>query len=144
MRRGFARWVVVVVGVASLACSGLGGGADPGSAEDAGYGSVAFQTYEADGGRYRIQFVSDTHVRKTWRNMNGDPVGGDYTQTGADIAVTYDPAAEHHGSLSERFRQMGPCSLARYERVDRDGVVHEDPNIFERTEPVCDAVRLVP
>jgi|GEM_PF-2358579 len=106
------------------------------------FGDVAFQTFESKG--FRVVFLNDRKARKTWANMGGAAVAGEFTQTGKQIAVTWDPLATHHGSTSERYVQTGPCALARYERVDRDGVLHDDqPQIYQRTEPRCDAVRIV-
>jgi hypothetical protein len=109
---------------------------------EANYGDVAFTTYQSDG--FRIVFLNPSKARKTWANMDGDAVSGQYTQRGNEIEVQWDPAASHHGSLSERFSQTGPCALARYERVDRNNKLHdEEPQIYQRTKPRCDAVRLV-
>jgi len=107
----------------------------------AGFGDVAFSTYEVD--RTRVIFNSDTKASKTWANMSGSAVTGTYTKNGNEIEIQWDPNADHHGSLSEKFRQIGPCSLARYVRVDKEGGVHDDdPQIFQRTKPLCDTVRL--
>jgi hypothetical protein len=109
---------------------------------EANYGEVAFTTYQTDG--FRIVFLNPSKARKTWANMDGEAVSGQYTQVGKEIEVQWDPAASHHGSLSERFSQTGPCALARYERVDRNNQLHdEEPQIYQRTKPRCDAVRLV-
>jgi hypothetical protein len=106
------------------------------------YGEVAFTTYQSGG--FRIVFLSPSKARKTWANMDGGAVSGQYTQRGKEIEVQWDPAASHHGSLSERFSQTGPCALARYERVDRNNQLHdEEPQIYQQKEPRCDAVRLV-
>ncbi len=117
-------------------------GAATAPAAESSFGDVAFQTFESKG--FRIVFLNDRKVRKTWANMGGAAVDGEFTQTGKQIAATWDPQATHHGSTSERFVQTGPCALARYERVDRDGVLHDDqPQIYQRSEPRCDAVRIV-
>lgn len=106
-----------------------------------GFGDVAFKTYEAGG--KRVVFTTDVKAKITWRNMTGSAVTGTYVKTGNDIAVTWDAAADNYGSLSEKFRQMGPCSMARYERVDKKGGVHDDdPVIYQQTKPRCDTVRL--
>jgi len=122
------------------------GGSEPESTASApagaatGFGDVAFSTYEVD--RTRVIFNSDTKASKTWANMSGSAVTGTYTKNGNEIEVQWDPNADNHGSLSEKFRQIGPCSLARYVRVDKEGGVHDDPQIFQRTKPLCDTVRL--
>jgi len=129
-----------------LSLAGCGGGDDAASgngadAAAASFGDVAFTTYEHK--RNRIIFTSDTKIKKTWANMSGPAVIGSYTKDGNEIEVQWDPAAEHHGSVSEKFRQMGPCSMARYVRVDKEGVVHDDsPRVFEQTEPKCDTLRV--
>lgn len=106
------------------------------------FGEVAFQTFASKG--FRVVFLNDKKARKTWANMGGPAVVGEFTQSGKEIVVQWDPSATHHGSTSERFRQIDPCALARYERVDREGVTHDDqPQIYQRTEPRCDSVRLV-
>lgn len=113
----------------------------PPPAADPGFGEVAFKTYE--GGGTRIVFTTPTKARVTWRNMVGKAVEGTYTQAGKDLEVTWDPAATNIGSKSEKFRQMGPCSMARYERVDRQDKVHDDsPKIYQQTKPRCDTVRV--
>jgi hypothetical protein len=110
-------------------------------ASDPGFGEVAFKTFEADG--KRIVFNTPTKARITWRNMVGKAVEGTYTQNGKDIEIQWDPAADNIGSKSEKFRQMGPCSMARYERVDKEGKVHDDsPKIYQQTKPRCDTVRI--
>lgn len=113
----------------------------PPAAGDTGFGEVAFKTYEADG--KRLVFTTPTKAKITWRNMSGKAVEGTWTQNGREIAVAWDPAADNYGSRSEKFRQMGPCSMARYERVDKDGKVHDDsPKIYQQTKPRCDTVRV--
>src|SRR5687768_15209831 len=77
------------------------------------FGDVAFATYESERGSRRIVFSNDTKIVKTWKNMSGGPVNGTYKKKGNEIEVQWDPKAEHHGSLSEKFRQTGPCALAR-------------------------------
>ena len=115
-------------------------GSAPKGAAD-GFGDVAFATYEVDG--TRLIFNSDTKASKTWANMSGSTVAGTYTKAGNEIEIQWDPKADHHGSLSEKFRQMGPCALARYVRVDKEGGVHDDkPQMFQRTKPLCDTVRV--
>jgi hypothetical protein len=143
----------VCVGLLALSACGGGGGGEvaqsaPAStpapvatpAADPGFGDVAFATYEGEG--QRLVFTNSSKVKKTWANMSGDAVAGTYTKNGKEIEVQWDAAAEHHGSLSEKYQQTGPCSLARYERVDREGGVHDDPIIFERKKPLCDTVRV--
>lgn len=110
-------------------------------ASGSGFGDVAFSTYEGD--RSRVVFTTDTAVKKTWANMTGAAVAGTYTKAGNEIEIQWDPNATHHGSLSEKFRQMGPCSLARYVRVDMEGAVHDDnPQVYQRTKPICDTIRV--
>lgn len=106
------------------------------------FGDVAFATYES--GNFRVVFANDTKAVKTWRNMSGGPVNGTYKKKGNEIEVQWDPKAEHHGSVSEKFRQTGPCALARYVRVDRKGAAHDDkPQIYQKTKPRCDTVRVI-
>ena len=108
---------------------------------DPGFGDVAFKTYES--GRTRIVFTTDAKAKVTWGNMTGNAVIGTYVKTGNDIVMTWDPAADNYGSLSEKFRQMGPCSMARYERVDKKGGVHDDsPMIYQQKKPRCDTIRV--
>ncbi len=140
-----ARAVACALIVAML--SGCGGGepeattASSPAGAAAGFGDVAFATYEVDG--MRVVFNSDTKASKTWANMSGEAVSGTYTKNGNEIEIQWDPAADNHGSLSEKFRQTGPCALARYVRVDKEGGVHDaDPKIFQRSKPLCDTVRL--
>jgi hypothetical protein len=110
---------------------------------EAGFSEVAFTTYQSRDG-FRLAFLSPSKVRKSWNNMGGDPVVGQYAQIGKQITVTWDQAATHHGSLSEKLMQTGPCSLTRYERVDRQNQVHDDqPQVYQQKEPICDAVRVV-
>ncbi|MEO8028854.1 MAG: hypothetical protein ABI823_20405 [Bryobacteraceae bacterium] len=105
------------------------------------FGDVAFSTYEFE--TFRVVFTTDSKAVKTWRNMSGPPVNGTYVKKGNEIEVAWDPKADHHGSLSEKFRQMGPCSIARYERVDKKGVaIDGSPQVYQRTKPRCDAVRV--
>lgn len=115
----------------------------PVASGDPGFGDVAFKTYEAGG--KRLVFTTDAKAKITWRNMTGSAVNGSYVKAGKDIAITWDAAADNYGSLSEKMRQMGPCSMARYERVDKKGAVHDDdPIIYQQTKPRCDTVRLTP
>ncbi len=108
-----------------------------------GFSEVAFTTCQSRD-NFRLVFLSPSKVRKTWGNMGGEPVIGQYSQNGKAINVTWDPAASHHGSLSEKLMQTGPCSLTRYERVDRENQVHDDqPQVYQQKEPLCDAVRVV-
>lgn len=127
------------------ACGGSGGGDSStqkgNSAAAASFGDVAFSTYSYK--RSRLIFTSDTKAKKTWANMAGPAVIGSYTKNGNEIEVQWDPKAEHYGSLSEKFRQMGPCSMARYVWVDKKNEAHDDsPQVFERTAPKCDTVRV--
>ena len=130
----------------TFSLAGCGGGGDTtsekkASAEAASFGDVAFTTYSYK--RNRLVFVSDTKAKKTWANMAGPPVAGTYVKKGNEIEVHWDPTADHYGSLSEKFRQMGPCAMARYVWVGKDGVAHDDsPQVFERSEPKCDTVRV--
>ncbi len=135
------------LGMSLLAFSLAGCGGGDGAAESAAgpaaasFGDVSFTTYSYK--RSRLIFTSDSKAKKTWANMAGPPVVGTYTKSGNEIEVQWDPAADHYGSLSEKFRQMGPCSMARYVWVGKDGVAHDDsPQVFERTEPKCDTVRV--
>jgi hypothetical protein len=105
------------------------------------FGDVAFSTYTQD--RTRLVFTTDSRVQITWANMGGDVVNGTYNKNGNEIQVLWDPAAENYGSLSEKFRQLGPCSMARYERIDRQNNKHDDPLIYQRTKPICDTVRVI-
>ncbi|MEP6882472.1 MAG: hypothetical protein ABI866_10795 [Dokdonella sp.] len=136
----------LVLSTLIFSLAGCGGGADQSSANGAGaasasFGDVAFTTYSYM--RFRLVFISDSKVKKTWANMAGPAVVGSFTKNGNEIEVQWDPKAEHHGSLSEKFRQMGPCSMARYVWVDKKGEVHDDsPQVFERTVPKCDTVRV--
>ena len=109
--------------------------------KSAGFGDIAFATYEVGG--FRVVFTTDTKAVKTWRNMAGDAVNGTYTKSGNEIEVKWDPTAANHGSLSEKFRQTGPCSITRYQRVDKQGgVVEGQPQVYQRTKPLCDTVRV--
>lgn len=118
-------------------------GANSAAQAEAGFSEVAFTTYQSRDG-FRLAFLSPSKVRKSWNNMGGDPVIGQYAQVGKQITVTWDQAATHHGSLSEKLMQTGPCSLTRYERVDRKNVAHDDqPQVYQQKEPICDAVRVV-
>lgn len=135
----------------SLSLAGCGGSDDiqsesaSGNGKSAavtGFGDVAFATYSYK--RSRLIFTSDTKVKKTWANMAGPPVIGSYTKKGNEIEVQWDPDASHYFSLSETFRQMGPCSMARYVWVDKKNETHDDsPQVFERTQPKCDTVRVI-
>lgn len=127
--------------LAAAAFIGLAACGDKAETKAADFGDVAFATYEAEG--FRVVFTNDTKVVKTWRNMSGGPVNGTYKKTGNEIDVQWDAKAEHHGSVSEKFRQTGPCALARYVRIDRKGVKHdESPQIYQKTKPRCDTVRI--
>ena len=132
------------LGLLILALASCGGGGDSSSANGAvaaSFGDVAFTTYSYK--RSRLIFLSDSKAKKTWANMAGAPVIGSYTKKGNEIEVHWDPAAEHYGSLSEKFRQMGPCSMARYVWVNKKGEAHDDsPQVFEQTAPKCDTVRV--
>jgi hypothetical protein len=113
------------------------------SQAEPGFSEVAFTTYQSRDG-FRLAFLSPSKVRKSWNNMGGDPVIGQYAQVGKQITVTWDQAATHHGSVSEKLMQTGPCSLTRHERVDRENQVHDDqPQVYQQKEPICDAVRVV-
>ena len=130
----------------TLSLASCGGGGDSSSENGAGaaatsFGDVAFNTYSYK--RSRLIFTSDTKAKKTWANMAGPPVIGSYTKIGNEIEVQWDPKAEHYFSQSEKFRQMGPCSMARYVWVDKEGEAHDDsPQVFEQTAPKCDTVRV--
>jgi hypothetical protein len=114
---------------------GGGGGGSEAPAEAPAGPSPAYRTFEADGGKYRIVFTSDG-VRKTWSNMSGPAVTGQWRQAGDAVTVDYAPA-EHHGSASETFLVRGECSLLRAERVDKDGRAFEDPKTYVLDEPQC-------
>ena len=114
--------------------------AAPVASADPGFGDVSFKTYVS--GRARIVFTTGAKARVTWGSMAGKAVVGTYVKTGNEIVMTWDPLADNYGSLSEKFRQMGPCSMARYERVDKKGGLHDDPMIYQQTKPRCDTVRL--
>ncbi|MCX5745154.1 MAG: hypothetical protein NT062_21930 [Proteobacteria bacterium] len=107
---------------------------------DLGFGEAAFKTFESDG--TRIVFTSDKKAKIMWHNMSGKDVVGTYTQSGRNLEIKWDPATNYHMRI-EKFRQMGPCSMADYERTDDKGVVHDDsPWIYQQVEPHCDTVRL--
>jgi hypothetical protein len=135
--------IVVACGEATEPSATDAPGANSTTQAEPGFGEVAFTTYQTRDG-FRLAFLSPSKVRKSWNNMGGDPVIGQYAQVGKQITVTWDQAATHHGSLSEKLMQTGPCSLTRYERVDRENQVHDDqPQVYQQKEPICDAVRVV-
>lgn len=114
--------------------------AAPVASADPGFGDVSFKTYAS--GRTHIVFLNDAKASVTWGNMTGRAVAGTYVKTGNEIAMTWDPAADNYGSFSEKFRQLGPCSMARYERIDKKRALHDDPMIYQQIKPRCDTVRL--
>ena len=147
---------VVLVGLCALACGGVGAAPAPaGGAETTTtkateaepslrYGDVAYKTFEAKRGKYRLVFSTRQTVKKTWSGMSGPAVEGTWASTGQQVEITWDSAATHHGSLSESFEQTGPCSLIRYQRRDRQsGELIEKPMVFEQTQPRCDTVRVM-
>jgi hypothetical protein len=106
-----------------------------------GHGDIAFATYR--GGREKIVFINDRLVKKTWRNMAGKAVKGTYTKAGQEIKIAWDPTASNHGSVEARYRQLGPCSIAFYQRTDKEGVVHDDFSVvLEQSKPRCRAVKV--
>jgi len=109
---------------------------------DPGFGEVAFKTFESNG--TTVVFTSDVKAKVTWHNMVGGAVSGTYTQSGKNLEITWDLAtATHYGTKSEKFKQMGPCSMARYERTDMKDKVHDNsPEIYQQIAPKCDTVRL--
>ena len=126
--------MVVFVGFL-LACGGAGTPAEQKESE------IAFKTYRSGG--TRIVFTTPTKAKVTWKNMSGKAVMGTYTHVGKEIEIIWDPEATNYGNASEKFRQMGPCSMARYERLDKKGVLHDDsPKIYEQYKPKCDTVKL--
>lgn len=134
------RMALAVFIAVALVLSGCGD-KPPAKSASPSFGDVAFTTYEEGG--FRVVFTTESNALKTWRNMGGAAVNGTYVKKGNDIEVKWDPAATHHGSVSEKFRQMGPCSMARFERVDRKGaVITDSPQIYQKTKPKCDTVRL--
>ena len=114
-----------------LACAGIGG---PTASQ---YGAVEFQTYKGPSRTY-VKFKTDTKAEKWWANMSGKPPQGTYVQSGEEITVTWDPAFTNHGARIESFKQLGPCSLARYSWTNADGEVKDDDSkMYERTKPKC-------
>lgn len=133
LARGLGSLVLVV------ALTGCGG--DDADKAANSFGDVAFSTYEYS--RTRLIFTNDSSAKRTWANMAGPPVIGTYTKNGNEIEIQWDPAADHLSSASEKYRQVGPCSMARYIWVDKEGVEHDDsPQIYERNQPRCDTVRV--
>ncbi len=110
--------------------------------QDPGFGDIAFKTFAS--GRQRIAFTSDTAARATWNAMSGAPATGTYVKQGKEIAIEWNPKATNYGSRTEKFRQLGPCSFARYLRVDLKGSNHDDPMIYQQVTPRCDTVRIAP
>ena len=109
---------------------------------DPGFGDVAFKTFRS--GSYSIQFTTKSKVETWWANMAGETVHGTYEQIGAEIVVHWDPKATNNGSSQERFHQMGPCSMARYDRTDRrSGKLVENTLIYQQKQPRCDTIRVV-
>jgi hypothetical protein len=108
---------------------------------DPGFGSVAFKTYRYGG--TAVQFTTASKVETWWQNMAGNTVHGTYEQNGAEIVVHWDPKATNNGWSQERYHQMGPCSMARYDGIDRKtGKTKEDTWIYQQREPRCDTVRV--
>jgi hypothetical protein len=108
---------------------------------DPGFGDVAFKTFRSGG--TAVQFTTRSKAEMWWANMAGETVHGTYEQRGSEIVVHWDPKYTNNGSSQERFHQMGPCSMARYERTDRrTGKVKEDTLIYQQSQPRCDTVRL--
>jgi hypothetical protein len=140
MRVRWAAWAMVLM---LGGCGGAPDGEDEVAAShapDSGHGTVARSAYEGDG--IRVVFATERKAQKTWAQMVGGVVEGFYVERGDEIEVHWDSVAAHHGSLSEKFRQNGPCTLTRYERVDRLGVrQREAPQSYRRSEPACDAAR---
>jgi hypothetical protein len=56
------------------------------------HSEVAFTTYQSRD-NFRLAFLSPSKVRKTWANMGGDAVIGQYRQDGKQITITWDAGA---------------------------------------------------
>ena len=133
--------VEVAGGSGSAALVRPTGSATPPPSADPGFGDVAFKTFRSGG--YWVRFNTRSKVEHWWANMAGETVHGTFEQLGPEIVIHWDPKYTNNGSTQERFRQLGPCSLARYERTDRrSGKVIEDSLIYQQSEPRCDTVRV--
>ncbi len=122
--------------LAALALLGCGKSASSLNPAGTDFGEVTAQTYEAEG--TTLVFTSDRAVVKTWANMNGAPVSGRYTKTGPEIAVNWDPTASHHQMATEKYRQTGPCTFTRYEKINRAGRTQSGATeTYQRTKPAC-------
>jgi hypothetical protein len=105
-------------------------------------GDVAFKTFRDERGDV-VAFLTKSQAEMTWPNMAGETVHGTFTQTGPEIEIHWDPKYTNNGSSIERYHQMDPCSMARYERVDRKtGKTVESTLIYQQARPRCDTVRL--
>ena len=120
-----------LVGVMVLGCSGLPIG-------DAGgtFGTVKHSTWEASRGKYRLQFKNGDAVY-TWRNMAGPAVDGVFTESGDEVHVVFSPV-DHFGNSEYFLTRTGKCSLALYQRVDKEGQEIEMSAVYERTVPECE------
>ena len=128
IRKGMrAASAAVVLGLV-LAC---GGGSK--------FGSVELQTYKA--GRSKLVFNMGGRVKRTWANMSGDPVVGEYTQSGEEIEIHW-PKVDNFTGRVTKLKQTGPCAITQYYSEGQDGSVDDDPRVFERTKPLCDSVQL--
>jgi hypothetical protein len=109
---------------------------------DPGFGSVAFKTFH--GGTTTIRFNTSSKVQSGWGDMSGsETVHGTYEQDGSEVVVHWDPKYTNNHNSEFRFHQMGPCSMALYERTDRrTRKKFEETLIFQQTQPRCDSVRL--
>lgn len=123
--------LAATLGVTALFALACGGGSQ--------YGSVELQTYEA--GRTRLVFNLGGRVKRTWRNMSGEPVVGEWTQSGEEVEIQW-PGAENYAGVVSKFKQTGPCSLTQYFVELKDGKILDDPLVFQRTKPVCDTVQV--
>ncbi len=137
-----------VLGVSALACGGLGDGDNAAAptaaateeaaapAPDPAIRQVAFQTYNASGGRYRLKFTSDTKVKATWRNMSGSAVEVSYTQTGNELELDWGTPA-NTSKRKSKMRVLDDCQLVQYWWIDEDNVEHDDPLMYVRDDARC-------
>lgn len=103
------------------------------------YGSVELQTYQA--GRTKLVFNMGGRVKRTWRNMSGEPVVGEWSQSGEEVEIHW-PAVDNFTGKVAKLKQTGPCSLTMFWSEDVEGKIWDDPQVFERTKPVCDTVQV--
>lgn len=124
--------IAAILGVTTLFALACGGGGSQ-------YGSVELQTYQSGGSR--LVFNMGGRVKTTWKNMAGDAVVGEWTQSGEEVEIIW-PEADNYGGKISRFKQTGPCSLTRYYGEAMDGTVYDDPLVYQRTKPSCDTVQV--